>query len=78
MENKERRISYRWSKAPCCGLFAKNGFNWGKTPCPVNSCEIKIGGGSNNFTDLQLPTVPFQAQIVNNPCVCTPPQVCDG
>eukprot|EP00483_Globobulimina_turgida_P011168 UN11189 len=71
-------LRYAWGKAPCCGLYTNNKFNWAITPCPVNSCEIKAGRGTNNGTEIQLPAVPFIAKITNKSCVCIPPQTCSG
>ena len=58
--------------------YTNNGFNWDKIPCPVNGCKIKAGEGTNDSTDLQLPAVRFMAKIIDNSCVCTPPQTCSG
>ena len=80
-------ISYGWTDCPCCGIDLGTGkqntvpsgiFNWATMICPMGSCEIKAGNNKDNTTNLQLPAVPFMAQIVNNSCSCTPPQVCDG
>lgn len=50
----------------CCGPFV----DVSKAPCFIGSCPIKASGRLN------LPALPFLAQIENGKCKCLPPAVC--
>ena len=56
----------------CCGPSVDTSHE----PCPPEACPLKssneAGGG------LQLPALPFRANIVDGRCVCIAPQVCDA
>jgi len=50
----------------CCGPFV----DVSKEPCFIGSCPIKASGRLN------LPALPFLAQIKDGKCLCLPPTVC--
>ena len=50
----------------CCGPFVDTSLE----PCYIGSCPIKASGRLN------LPAVPFLAQIENGKCKCIPPAIC--
>jgi hypothetical protein len=50
----------------CCGPFV----DVSKEPCFIGSCPIKASGRLN------LPALPFLAQIKDGKCLCLSPTVC--